>query len=130
MNSMTSQEKALPQESVHGADLSILERSRLLVASKFSEDEGTHDSIDRGSEAAELLGQLGMDAETRAVALLLPLVEERALDAATIDKAIGGEIARLTRGAVRIASLKDLCKTATETLQANRLRQMLLTIAE
>jgi GTP pyrophosphokinase len=58
------------------------------------------------------------------------VVDEGALDLAEIEKRIGVEVARLTQGALRIASLKDLRKTATETLQANRLRQMLLTIAE
>lgn len=141
MNSdrVTLQGKALPesedvldavQAPVRGADLSSLERARLLVASKFSEDERAHDSMDRGTEAADLLGKLGMDAETRAVALLFPLVDEGALDPAAIEKGIGVEVARLTQGALRIASLKDLRKTATETLQANRLRQMLLTIAD
>jgi GTP pyrophosphokinase len=138
-NRVTLQGKALPgsedvldavQAPVRGADLSSLERARLLVASKFSEDERAHDSMDRGTEAAELLGKLGMDAGTRAAALLLSLVDEGALDPAAIEKGIGVEVARLTQGALRIASLKDLRKTATETLQANRLRQMLLTIAE
>jgi GTP pyrophosphokinase len=142
MNSdrVTLQGKALPesedgldavQASVRGADLSSLESARLLVASKLSEDERAQDSsMKRGTEAAELLGKLGMDAETRVVALLLPFVDEGALDPAAIEKEIGVEVARLTQGARRIASLKDLRKTATETLQANRLRQMLLTIAE
>ena len=135
MNSdrVTLQEKVLPdavQAPGRSADLSSLERVRLLVASKFSADKRARDSMDRGTEAAEILGKLGMDAETRAVALLLPLVDEGALDPAAIEKEIGVEVARLTRGALRIASLKDLRKTATETLQAHRLRQMLLTIAE
>lgn len=112
------------------ADTSGLERARRLIASKFSADDRARESIDRGTEAAELLGKLGMDAETRAVVLMFPLVDERALDPAAIEKEIGVEVARLTRGALRIASLKDLRKTATETLQAHRLRQMLLTIAE
>ncbi len=112
------------------ADTRGLERARRLIASKFSADDRARKSIDRGTEAAELLGKLGMDAETRAVALMFPLVDERALDPAAIEKEIGVEVARLTRGALRIASLKDLRKTATETLQAHRLRQMLLTIAE
>lgn len=112
------------------ADLSSLEKARLLVAGKFSADERARESNGRGAEAAELLGKLGMAAETRAVALLLPLVEEGALDPAAIEKAIGAQVARLTQGALHITSLKDLRKTATETLQAHRLRQMLLTIAE
>ena len=141
MNSdrVTLQGKALPESEdvldaveapVRAADLSSLERARLLVASKFSEDERARDSMDRGTEAAELLGKLGMDADTLAAALLLPLVDARALDRAAIEKRIGVEVTRLTQGALRIISLKDLRKTATETLQANRLRQMLLTIAE
>jgi GTP pyrophosphokinase len=118
------------QAPVHGADLSSLDRARMLVAGKFSEDEHTHGSMARGTQAAELLGKLGMDAETLAAALLLSFVDEGALDPTAIERSVGVEVARLTQGALRIASLKDLRKTATETLQANRLRQMLLTIAE
>jgi GTP pyrophosphokinase len=81
-------------------------------------------------EAAELLAKLRMDAETRAVALLLPLIEEGALDTAAVKKWVGADVAHLIQGARRIAILKDLRKTATEPVQANRLRQMLLTIAE
>jgi GTP pyrophosphokinase len=112
-----------------GADVSSFERARRLVASKFSDDE-RQESMNRGIQAADLIGKLGMDGETRAVALLLPFVDIGALDPAAIEKAIGVDAARLTLGALRIASLKDLRKTATETLQAHRLRQMLLTIAE
>lgn len=111
------------------ADLSSLEKARL-VAGKFSADQRARESNGRGAEAAELLGKLGMDAETRAVAMLLPLVEEGVLEPAAIEKRIGAQVARLTQGALRITSLKDLRKTATATLQAHRLRQMLLTIAE
>jgi GTP pyrophosphokinase len=121
---------AAVQATVHGADLSSLEQTRMLVASKFSEDERAHESMNRGTEAAELLGKLRMDADTLAAALLLPLVDEGALDRAAIEKSVGAQVARLTQGALRIASLKDLRKTATKSLQANRLRQMLLTIAE
>jgi GTP pyrophosphokinase len=137
-NRVTSQEKALPNsESVldahqapgQGADPSSLERARMLT-SKFFQDERTHEFIKRGTEAAERLGKLGMDADTLAAALLLPLIEDGALDPAALEKRVGVEVARLTQGAVRLTSLKDLRKTASEILQANRLRQMLLTIAE
>lgn len=141
MNSerFTLQGKALPgsedvldavQAPVQGADMISLGRARTLVASRFSDDEHSREFMDRGTEAAEVLGKIGMDAETRAVALLLPFVEEGTLDVAATEKRVGAQVARLTQGAVRIASLKDLRKTTTETLQANRLRQMLLTIAE
>jgi GTP pyrophosphokinase len=138
-NRVTLPKKALAQSEsivdelqahVPNADRSSLERARMILASKFFDDERAHESIKRGTEAAERLGKLGMDAETRAVALLLPLVDEGALDPAVIEKGIGADVARLTQGALRIASLKDLRKTAIESLQANRLRQMLLTIAE
>ncbi len=138
-NHVVSTRKGIP-ESGHAsdavlahadsADRTSLDSARLLVAGKFSEDEGAREFIDRGAETAELLGKLGMDAETRAVALLLPLANEGALDGAAIEKHLGVDAARLTQGALRIASLKELRKTATATLQANRLRQMLLTIAE
>jgi GTP pyrophosphokinase len=138
-NRLTSQKKASPnsddildrvQVPVQGADLSSLERARMLVAGKFSEDERTHEFINRGTEAAERLGKLGMDADTLAAALLLPLVEDGALVPAAIEKSVGVEVVRLTQGALRLTSLKDLRKTASEIFQANRLRQMLLTIAE
>ena len=118
------------QGVVHGVDPSSLETARMLVAGKFSDDERARENIDRGTEAAEILGKLGMDSDTLAAALLLRFLGEGALDRAAIEKSIGAQVARLTQGALRIASLKDLRKTATETLQANRLRQMLLTIAE
>jgi GTP pyrophosphokinase len=118
------------QAPVQGADPSTLERARSLVAGRFAADEYARESVERGAESAELLGKLGMDAETRAVARLLPFVDHGALDVAAIEKSVGIEVARLTQGAVRIASLKDLRKTASEILQANRLRQLLLTIAE
>lgn len=135
MNSdrVTLQGKVLPdavQAHERGADPSSLQRTRQLVAGKFAADERARDAVERGTQAAELLDKLGMDAETRAVALLLPWIDAGALDPAAIEKEIGVEVARLAQGALRIASLKDLRKTATETLQADRLRQMLLTIAE
>jgi GTP pyrophosphokinase len=136
MNSerVTLQRQAGPLDAIqgvfHGVDPSSLKTARMLVAGKFSDDESARESIDRGAEAAEILGKLGMDSDTLAAALLLRFLGEGALDRAAIEKSIGAQVARLTQGALRIASLKDLRKTATETLQANRLRQMLLTIAE
>jgi len=129
---MPDSKKAHPsvQAPVDGADLSSLDRARALVASKGSEDPRARERAGRGTQAAELLGRLGMDAETRAAALLLPLLEEGVLDEAAVKKGVGVDVARLTQGARRIASLKDLRMTASEAAQANRLRQMLLTIAE
>ena len=136
MNSerVTLQRQAGPLDALHAAvqdaDPSSLERARSLIAGRVAADEPARESVERGAESAELLGKLGMDAETLAVALLFPLVDDGALDVAAIEKSVGIEIARLTQGALRIASLKALRKTASEILQANRLRQLLLTIAE
>ena len=137
-NHVTSQGKAsrdsesvrdTVQSLVRAADLNSLERARMLIAGKFSEDERGRASIDRGAATAEILGKLEMDNETLAAALLLPLIDERALDPVAVEKWIGVGVARLTQGALRIASLKDLRKSASDTSQSNRLRQMLLTIA-
>lgn len=136
---VTSQRKALGGSAegrdtlpaaVEHADPSCVERARSLITGRFAADEPARESVERGAESAELLGKLGMDAETLAVALLFPLVEAGALDVAAIEKSVGIEVGRLTQGALRIASLKDLRKSASEILQANRLRQLLLTIAE
>ena len=118
------------QAAVCGAELSNLDRARALLAGKGSEDSCSRERVGRGTEAAKLLGKLGMDADTRAAAVLLPSVEQGAINIATVRKSAGLDVARLTEGARRIANLKDLRKTATAAVQANRLRQMLLTIAE
>jgi GTP pyrophosphokinase len=118
------------QAATRGADLNSLDGARALLASKGSEDQCPRECVSRGTEAAELLGRLGMDADTRAAALLLPSVEQGAIDIAVVKKSAGVDVARLTEGARRIANLKNLRKTATAAVQANRLRQMLLTIAE
>jgi (p)ppGpp synthase/HD superfamily hydrolase len=118
-NRVSSQEKALHdsqsgldavQAPGRGADLSSLERARMLVTSKFSEDERAHEFIKRGTEAAERLGKLGMGGETLATALLLPLVEDGALDPAAIEKSVGVEVARLTQGPFVSPALKTCAK--------------------
>jgi GTP pyrophosphokinase len=118
------------QTAAPGTDHSSLERLRGLFAEKRLEESWTQEHVRRGMEAAELLGKLEMDVETLSAAALLPLVEGGALDTVSVKKYAGVEIARLIEGARRIAILKDLRKPATESVQANRLRQLLLTIAE
>ena len=110
-------------------DQSSLERLQGLLADKRFEESWAKERLRRGVEAAELLGKLGMDVETLSVAALLPLVEGGALDTVSVKQYAGAEIARLIEGARRIAILKELRKPA-EPVQANRLRQLLLTIAE
>src|SRR5262245_30353945 len=76
---------------VHRVDPSSLETARKLVAGKISDDEHARESIDRGTEAAEILDKLGMDADTLAAALLLRFLGEGALDRAAIEKSIGAD---------------------------------------
>jgi hypothetical protein len=47
------------QGVVHRVDPGSLEAARVLVAGKFSDDERARESIDRGTEAAEILGNSG-----------------------------------------------------------------------
>ena len=68
----------------------------MLVAGKFSEDERAHESISRGTEAAEILDNLGVDAETLGASLLFPFVNGRALDPRAVDQSVGVDVARLT----------------------------------
>jgi (p)ppGpp synthase/HD superfamily hydrolase len=104
MNSerVTLQRRAGPLDAiqgvVHGVDPSSLETARKLVAGKFSDDERARESIERGTEAVEILGKLGMDADTLAAALLLRFLGEGAIDRAAIEKSIGAQVARLTQG--------------------------------
>jgi (p)ppGpp synthase/HD superfamily hydrolase len=63
----------------------------MLVAGKISDDERARESIDRGTEAAAILGKLGMDSDTLAAALLLRLLGEGALDRAAIEESIAFE---------------------------------------
>ena len=125
-------EKLLPllQTAASGRDQNSLEQLRGMLAEKRFEESWAEERWRRGVEAAELLGKLGMDVETLSVAALLPLVEGGVLDGASVKRYAGAEIARMIEGACRIAILKGLRKTATEPVQASRLRQLLLTIAE
>jgi GTP pyrophosphokinase len=118
------------REHAHGSDLNDFELARMLAASRLSDDERVREALNRGAEAAEILTKLGVDAASRAAALLLPFLDQGAFDLATIRKRAGAEVASLTEGSLRLTSLKGLRKSATGTLQRNRLRQMLLTIAE
>src|SRR5690349_313621 len=125
-------EKLFPvlRAAAASTDHSTLERLRGLLADKRLDEPSARELFRRGMEAAELLAKIGMDAQTLSVAALLPLVEGGAVDTAWVKQHVAADIARLIEGACRIAILKDLRKTATESVQANRLRQLLLTIAE
>ena len=123
-------EKDAAEARVHTADRGRLGMAEALVARKFSEIGPDQDRMNRATEATELLAKLGMDDETLAAAMLFPFAVKGVLEMAAIEKQVGLEVARVAEGAIRIESLKDQRKTATDIPQATRLRQMLLTIAE
>lgn len=118
------------QRGVPSGEQNQLERLLVLLADKRFEESWTEECLRRGLETAELLAKLGTDVETLSVAMLLPLVEDGAVNAAWVKQHAGSDIGRMIDGACRIAIFKDLRKTATDSAQANRLRQLLLTIAE
>lgn len=121
--------QALPA-AAPGSDQGTIGRLRALLADQGFEDSDIAERLRRGAAAAEVLGKLGMDGESLLAATLLPLVETGEVDATWVEKWIGAAVAPLIEGACRIASLKDLRRTASESVQAHRLRQLLLTIAE
>lgn len=119
-----------PMAAALGSDQGTIGRLHALLADQGFDDSRITEGLRRGAAAAEVLGKLGMDGESLLAATLLPLAETGKLDAAWVEKWIGGAVPPLIEGACRIASLKDLRKTASEAVQAHRLRQLLLTIAE
>lgn len=84
----------------------------------------------QGLECVSVLEALDLDAETLAAGLLLPLYEYGEVDADLVEERVGAGVARLLREAERISVLKELRRTAVEAAQADRLRRMLLTMAE
>ena len=124
-------------QSVHArfsdADSSVIDRvQRLLVKQAAAVADATAMATceARGVESAAMLDALGLDVETLAAALLLPAFEQGVVDADSVEKGVGPTVLRILQGAGRILALKDLRRAAVEPSQADRLRRMLLTIAE
>jgi len=107
-------------------DFTPLRQAQELLLSKGQTDHGelSHPAL------AQILNQLGMDAETLAAGVLLPWVEGGEIELGTVEKAIGPGVVRLLKGATRIAAFKEFHKHDATPDQVNRIRKMLLTMAE
>jgi GTP pyrophosphokinase len=107
-------------------DLTPLRRAQELILSKVQAGEQER----HGLSLAQIINHLGGDAETLAAGLLLPWTDEGSIGPGSLEKAVGTGVARLIQGATRIAVLKEYHKHDAEPDQVNRLRKMLLTMAE
>jgi GTP pyrophosphokinase len=87
----------------------------------------------RGVEIAAILAPLKLDAATLHAALVLPLVQARRVDAATIAARLSGDVAALVGGVVRMEDIRAMPAQGTgaeRETQAENLRKMLLAMVE
>ena len=110
--------------------LELVRRAELVLRDRTDANPALDACRTQGFDCVSVLEALDLDAETLAAGLLLPLFEYGAIDADVVEQRVGAGVARLLKEAERISVLKDLRSTAVEAAQADRLRRMLLTMAE
>jgi GTP pyrophosphokinase len=110
--------------------LELVRRAELVLRDRADANPALDACRTQGFECVSVLEALDLDAETLAAGLLLPLFEYGEIDADVVEQRVGAGVARLLKEAERISVLKDLRSTAVEAAQADRLRRMLLTMAE
>ncbi len=110
--------------------LEPVRRAELVLRERTDANPALDTCRAQGLECVSVLEALDLDAETLAAGLLLPLFEYGETDADVVEERVGAGVARLLREAERISVLKELRRTAVEAAQADRLRRMLLTMAE
>lgn len=110
--------------------LEPVRRAELVLRERTDANPALDTCRAQGLECVSVLEALDLDAETLAASLLLPLFEYGETDADVVEERVGAGVARLLREAERISVLKELRRTAVEAAQADRLRRMLLTMAE
>ncbi|MCG3201611.1 MAG: GTP pyrophosphokinase [Gammaproteobacteria bacterium] len=110
--------------------LEPVRRAELVLRERADANPALDTCRTQGLECVSVLEALDLDAETLAAGLLLPLYEYGEMDADLVEERVGAGVARLLREAERISVLKELRRTAVEAAQADRLRRMLLTMAE
>lgn len=110
--------------------LEPVRRAELVLRERTDANPALDTCRAQGLECVSVLEALDLDAETLAAGLLLPLFEYGETDADVVEQRVGAGVARLLREAERISVLKELRHTAVEAAQADRLRRMLLTMAE
>lgn len=111
-------------------ELLLLRNASALLEERAGPDSGVDTLRESGLTAVTLIETLRPDAETLATAMLLPAYEAGVVDEQTVSARVDPAVARMLQGAERIAALKDLRHAELRPLQMDRLRQMLLTMAE
>ncbi|HZA29071.1 MAG TPA: bifunctional (p)ppGpp synthetase/guanosine-3',5'-bis(diphosphate) 3'-pyrophosphohydrolase [Gammaproteobacteria bacterium] len=122
MISLETTESCLPQV---GSDL--LDKARALVSTYPPE---TNQIAARGQAVVAIVSELGLGSEAMAAGLLLAFVEASLLDPLAVERSLGSRIAHLIQAARHIAILKEYRKATPPGAQADKLRNMLLTVVE
>lgn len=122
MISLETTESRLPQV---GSDL--LDKARALVSTYPPE---ANQIAARGQAVVAIVGELGLGSEAMAAGLLLAFVEAGLLDPLAVERSLGLRIAHLIQAARHIAILKEYRKATPPGAQADKLRNMLLTVVE
>ena len=122
MISLETTESCLPQV---GSDL--LDKARALVSTYPPE---TNQIAARGQAVVAIVSELGLGSEAMAAGLLLAFVEAGLLDPLAVERSLGSRIAHLIQAARHIAILKEYRKATPPGAQADKLRNMLLTVVE
>ncbi|HEX2245118.1 MAG TPA: HD domain-containing protein, partial [Gammaproteobacteria bacterium] len=122
MISLETTESRLPQV---GSDL--LDKARALVSTYPPE---ANQIAARGQAVVAIVGELGLGSEAMAAGLLLAFVEAGLLDPLAVERSLGSRIAHLIQAARHIAILKEYRKATPPGAQADKLRNMLLTVVE
>lgn len=122
MISLETTESRLPQV---GSDL--LDKARALVSIYPPE---ANQIAARGQAVMAIVSKLGLGSEAMAAGLLLAFVEAGLLDPLAVERSLGSRIAHLIQAARHIAILKEYRKATPPGAQADKLRNMLLTVVE
>jgi GTP pyrophosphokinase len=112
------------------ADLLLLRQSMALVEEKVANNSHTEFLRENGMTCVSILEPVLPDPDTLAATMLLPAYESGLVDDELVAARINAAVARLLQGADRIAALKELRNAEVRPLQIDRLRHMLLTMAE
>jgi GTP pyrophosphokinase len=111
-------------------ELLLLRNASALLEERAGPESGVDSLREAGLNAVTLIETLRPDAETLATSMLLPAYEAGIVDEPTVSARVDPAVSRMLQGAERIAALKELRHAEVRPLQIDRLRQMLLTMAE
>jgi len=115
----------LLRERFQGADLDVVERAyRFAAEAHRGQTRASGEPyVTHPLAVALILAELGLDPGAVVAALLHDVVEDTAVDQATIEVTFGAEVGRLVAGVTKISAIEAREKAAAE---AESLRRMLL----